>query len=192
MKPDPIAECEHCHKPFVRRSTMQKLCGSYRCAIGWIKAKDKAEREDLRRRKEAVKPRKALMSEAIEAFNRYIRLRDHGKSCICCGKPMPWHESTPGGYIDAGHFMSTGSCPELRFDEVNVNAQLKGCNRPGGTTRGSFRAGMVARWGEAEVERLEGPHTPAKWTSDDLREIRDRYRAKARALKNGAQLELTA
>lgn len=183
MKPDPIAECEHCHKPFVRRSTMQKLCGSYRCAVGWIKAREKAERADFKRRKEAVKPRKTLMAEAQQAFNAFIRQRDHGKPCICCGSPMNWNSDRPGGEIDAGHYLSIGSAPHMRFIEGNVHAQRKSCNKPGGAKRHAFRAGMIARIGLAAVEVLEADQTLRKYTADDLRSIRDRYRAKARSLK---------
>jgi hypothetical protein len=76
--------------------------------------------------------------------------------------------------------MSVGSCPELRFEPRNIHAQRKSCNRPGGTTRAAFRAGMIARVGLDVVEWLEGPHEPRKYTRDDLRAIRDEYRAKAR------------
>jgi hypothetical protein len=39
-----------------------------------------------------------------------------------------------------------------------------------------YRAELIRRVGLAEVERLEGPHPPRKYTVDDLREIRDTYR----------------
>lgn len=181
MKSDPIAECSQCGKPFVRRNTLQRVCGP-RCAVKTVKAQRQAERADTKRRKEAAKRLPQLRQEASDAFHAYIRARDHGKPCICCGKPMPWGESTPGGFIDAGHFMPRGSCPELRWDEVNTNAQLKSCNRPNGTTRASFRAGMIERHGLAEVERLEGPNPPRRDRADDLRRIRDEYRAKAREM----------
>ena len=177
MTPSPQAQCTECGKEFMRRSTLHTVC-SPRCASRSVKTARKAEKAAYKRRQEAAKTISKLRQEARDAFHAFIRARDRGKPCICCGKPMPWHESTPGGFIDAGHFMSRGTCPELRWDEVNTNAQLKSCNRPNGTTRASFRAGMVERYGLAEVERLEGPNPPRRDRADDLREIRDTYRAK--------------
>ena len=78
--------------------------------------------------------------------------------------------------------MSRGSSIELAFDERNVNAQAKSCNRPGGTTRAQFRAGMVERYGEAVVAELEGPHELTQLRHDDLRAIRDKYRKMANEL----------
>ena len=39
------------------------------------------------------------------------------------------------------------------------------------------------RIGATAVARLEGPHPTRKYSVDELREIRNTYRAKARALK---------
>ena len=36
------------------------------------------------------------------------------------------------------------------------------------------------------LERLEGPHPAKKYTADELKAIRDEYRAKARELKREA------
>lgn len=178
------ATCAVCGKPFPRQNTLQRVCG-LRCATRVATASKKSRQEAekalrgaLRQRKEAAKSRRQLLAEAQTAFNRWIRQRDQGKPCICCGAPM--EPDRPGGSVDAGHYMGIGACPELRFDEANVHAQRKSCNRPGGTTRAAFRAGMIERVGLAEVERLEGPHPPRKYTADDLREIRDHYRAAKR------------
>src|SRR3546814_4920656 len=64
------------------------------------------------------------------AFNKFIRLRDARKPCICCGKPLTDGALTGGGY-DAGHYRSTGSAPHLRFIEDNCHAQRKQCNQWG-------------------------------------------------------------
>lgn len=122
-----------------------------------------------------------LRKEAQDAFNRYIRLRDQNRPCICCGEPLG--DPRYGGAYDAGHFLSRGSHPNLAFDERNVNAQRKGCNRPGGTTSAKFRAGMVARYGLAAVEALEADQTLRQYRHEDYREIKATYRAKARELE---------
>lgn len=145
----------------------------------------KAERKADREARDRLKRLGDLRTEAQAAFNAYIRARDRkaGHGCICCGEPLDWSGTKPGGAVDAGHFVSRGSAPELAFDERNVNAQRKGCNRPGGAKRDDFRAGMVARWGAEVVAELEGRSPPARLRHDDYRAIKTEYRRKARELE---------
>jgi hypothetical protein len=179
-----------CRKQFEPTfNTVQAAC-SWQCALALVTAKrereevkaKKAERALDKAAKEAQKRLPDLKKEAQAAFNAYIRARDAGRPCICCGQPML--ADRPGGAVDAGHFLSVGSAPELRFEPDNVHAQRKSCNRPGGTTRSKFRAGMVERIGLGRVEWLEGPHQPKHYTRDDLRAIRDTYRNKIKAFKS--------
>ena len=60
-------------------------------------------------------------------FHAYIRRRDADNDsgycqCISCDKPIHFTES------DAGHFISRGKLA-TRWDERNVNAQCRKCNR---------------------------------------------------------------
>ena len=144
------------------------------------RAAAKVERAETRRRKEAVKRMPDLIAEAQTAFNAYIRARDASKPCICCGKPF--EPMKPGGSVDAGHFRSRGAAGHLRFNEDNCFSQRKNCNRPGGTTYAAFRAGVVARIGEARVLALEADNAVHKWTHDELRAIRDTYKAKLKEI----------
>lgn len=148
-------------------------------------AQRKEEARKDRKRREGMKNLRELRADAQAEFNRFIRHRDRlaGWGCICCGAPLNWNSPKPGGEVDAGHYMGRGAAIELAFDERNVNAQRKSCNRPGGATRAEFRAGMVARWGRAVVEELEGPHNLPQLRHDDLRAIRDNYRRKANELE---------
>jgi hypothetical protein len=41
-----------------------------------------------------------------------------------------------------------------------------------------FRLNLIAKIGLAEVERLEGPQVPKKYTIDELKAIRDDYRSR--------------
>lgn len=152
-----------------------------RAAAKRARAAAKVERAETRRRKEAVKRMPDLIAEAQTAFNAYIRARDASKPCICCGKPF--EPMKPGGSADAGHFRSRGAAGHLRFNEDNCFSQRKNCNRPGGTTYAAFRAGVVARIGEARVLALEADNAVHKWTHDELRAIRDTYKAKLKEMK---------
>lgn len=171
-----------------------RVCNSIDCQtqhaladIGRRKAtqsrqKAKTERQDTQRRKEAAKTRSELMREAQMAFNAFIRLRDQmaGYPCISSGRPLDWS----GNQTDAGHYRSTGSAPHLRFDERNCHAQSKLDNRYLAGNAVDYRIGLISRIGLKAVEALEADNTPRKYSTDDLRAIRDDYRAKLRALRN--------
>lgn len=175
-------KCAVCRSPFEPRSMTHKVCGPA-CSEVHIAA-EKA-RKLKRERQEGLaklKRRADYLSEAQTAFNAWVRLRDDSLPCICCGK---FSDSTAGvgGRWDAGHYLSRGSHPHLRFDERNVFKQRKGCNRPGGTTAASFRLGVIARIGLLAVEALESSQAPAKWSVDELKAIKADYTARARQLK---------
>lgn len=190
-----LRKCKVCRAPFVPRSMTHKACGP-ECAEALTnlkKAKDAAraaieDRKQTRKELEARKSLKTLRAEAQAEINRFTRLRDRaaGYGCICCGKPLDW-SGGPGGAVDAGHYIARGGSIELSFVEANINAQRKSCNRPGGTTRAQFKAGMIARHGQAVVDWLEGPHELPHYKHDDYRRIRDDYRARANALAKAAR-----
>ncbi len=173
-------ECDACGKDFQQVRLMQAVCGPV-CALRLVRARAKAERADTGRRKEAAKTRPRLVAEAQQAFNAFIRARDAERPCICCGRPL--ETNRPGGGVDAGHYLSRGAAPHLRFDERNVHAQNKHCNRPGGTTRAAFRAGMLQRIGAQSLAELEADQSVRKWSADDLRAIRDEYRRKLKEMR---------
>lgn len=185
-----MSKCKICKAEFSKRIPLQVVC-SVECALKAGQArkakeaakKAKAERAALKVRKEAAKRPKTLKAEAQAAFNSYIRARDlsAGHNCIDCGKPF--EPQRPGGSVDAGHFLSRGSHPNLAFHEQNCFAQRKNCNRPGGTTAAAFRIGVIARIGIEAVEALEADTTPRRYRADDYRAIRDLYRSKLKALK---------
>ena len=171
--------CVICSVGFEPKSSMHRVCG-YRCAVSLAKRSRKASQEAkkglaeaLRKRKEAVKTRSEWLREAQTAFNAYIRVRDAELPCISCGRHHngQWH---------SGHFMSTGARPNLRFDEHNVWKQCQPCNTHLHGNLLLYRAELIRRIGLAEVERLENDQTTRKYTVDELREIRNHYRAKAK------------
>lgn len=179
-----------CRAEFVKRSMTHKCC-SPECAKTYaeqqrIKAALKEKRKqaaDIRQRKELIKNRSQWMKEAQIAFNAYIRNRDKGKPCICCGEPLGT-ESVGGGF-DAGHYRSVGSAPHLRFDERNCHGQRKQCNRYGAGRAVDYRIGLIARIGLAAVEALEFDQEPRKHSIEDLKTIKDHYKAKLKSLKAG-------
>ena len=180
-------KCKNCHLPFTPARSTQTACGidcamalahSHRANVAESDRLDGVRKD--RARKERLKTRRDWEKEAQTAFNAYIRARDAGKPCICCGLPLSAGEV--GGHYDCGHYRSTGSAPHLRFNEDNAHAQRKQCNRWGAGRAVDYRLGLIARIGLARVEALEADQTPRKYTADELQAIRDLYRAKLREL----------
>jgi hypothetical protein len=188
LSPSPrLKACRICGDAFQPFQSMQVVCG-VRCArkVPIVARKQvQVEKRRDRERRDALKTNGDWTREAQTAFNAWVRARDiaAGHGCIDCGRPF--EPSKPGGSIDAGHYLSRGSAVHLRFDERNVFAQRKNCNRPGGATRADFRAGVIARIGLPAVEALEADQSVKQYRADDLKAIRDEYRAKLKALQKG-------
>ena len=138
------------------------------------------ERQKTRAALEALKTVPQLIAEADRAFCAWIRARDAGLPCICCGE-MAKSSSLTGGEWDAGHYRSRGAASHLRYHPDNASAQRKRCNRRAFDVA-SYRANLIARIGLERVEALEQDNRTHKWTRDELREIRDDYRRKLRKL----------
>ena len=146
-----------------------------------VKAAAKIEREEIKARKERLKRIPDYIKEAQVAFNAYVRARDAGKPCICCG--MPLELGGVGGGFDCGHYRSTGSASHLRFNPDNAHGQRKVCNRWGAGRAVDYRLGLISRIGLERVEALESDNQPRKWLKEDLLHIRDTYRQKLKEFK---------
>jgi hypothetical protein len=182
-----------CGTAFIPQRLGQKVC-SPSCALAEAKnpanqekarkALAELDRQDIKVRKEKLKSRGDHLREAQQAFNEFIRWRDQlaGHRCISSGKPLDWN----GNAVDAGHYRSVGSAPHLRFDERNCHAQSKQDNRFLSGNAVDYRLGLIARIGQAAVDELESDQSVKKYTVDDLKEIKARYRAKTRELKGKA------
>jgi hypothetical protein len=167
--------CKACGDRFTPARKGQAACG-IECALQVVaEAKVKKERIATRAAKAAARPRSWWLTKAQEDFNAYIRARDADRPCISC---LRHHD----GSYDAGHYLTTGARPELRFTETNVHKQCVPCNRHLHGNPVLYRAELVRRVGLPEVERLEGPHAALKLTIPDLQALRDTYRAKLKEL----------
>jgi hypothetical protein len=164
----PEAVCRACQKPFLRFRTTQAVCGP-RCATKVVKADKRKEAEDTRARRVALKSRRDWLNEAQKAFNAWVRARDAALPCVSCGRH---HE----GQYHAGHYLTVGARPELRFTPDNCHKQCSACNTHLHGNLILYRVELIRRIGLERVEALEGPHPPAKWSVDELKTIRDAYR----------------
>lgn len=111
-----------------------------------------------------------------------MRARDAAQPCISCGAPPPDLSGLHAGR-DAGHYRSTGSASHLRFHPDNCHAQCVHCNQWGAGMAVDYRIRLLVRIGLSRVEALESDNQPHKWTHDELRSIRDHYRAALKELR---------
>lgn len=169
------SKCKICRTPFNKQSINHKTC-SVPCAIELAQRdRSKKEKKELRARKEAIRSRADWMKLAQAAFNAFIRKRDDLMPCVSCQR----HHA---GQYHAGHYLSTGARPELRFDEANCHKQCSPCNNHLSGNIALYRQSLIAKIGADELARLEGPHEPKKWTIPELQEIIATYRKKLKAL----------
>lgn len=192
-KPAPgqrMRKCVVCREPFAPRSMTHKACGPECATVHGIKVaaaqKAKAQRQERAQdkvKRDSMKTYPELVRDTQKAFNEFVRLRDAGQPCICCGRETTKVSGLHTHGWDCGHYRSTGSAPHLRFNEDNAHRQLVFCNRNRSGNAVEYRIGLIARIGLERVEALESDNRVRKWSSDDLRAMKAEYQLRVREMK---------
>lgn len=162
-------KCKVCTNKFEPLRPLQMVCSP---ACGYEYAKKQNDSE-WKQRKAKIKTdlmtRSDYLKLAQTAFNTYIRTRDKDRKCISCG--------TYNGKKNAGHYMSVGSTPELRFHEDNAHKQCEYCNTHLSGNLINYRISLVERIGVERVEFLERKdHAPSKLSVEEIKEITSKYK----------------
>ncbi len=186
-------KCKICSNIFNALLSTQKVC-SPKCALD-LAVKERLKREEKEKKEEDRywREKKKQLNETIKfwkpkaqsAFNEYIRLRDHDKPCVSCGRyeSQLTGSSIRGGKWDCGHYRSVGSAPELRFEPLNAHKQCKQCNSHKSGNHVEYRFGISARLTKEELDWLEGPHEPKRYRVEDYKKIYAEYKAKSKEIK---------
>lgn len=164
-----------CGNTYVKFTSLQNKCVKCLAAKG-KQLVAKATRKVYREQKEKLKTRSDYLKEAQVEFNRFIRLRDSGKVCISCKRRN-------NVKVNAGHYRSVGAFPELRYCEDNCHLQCEHCNTFLSGNLVEYRKALIQRIGIERAEWLEGPHEPKKYTIEELKALRDKYRVMGKAIK---------
>ena len=114
-------------------------------------------------------------------FSEYIRRRDADENglirCISCGKIVHWKDADAGHYINRRH-------NSTRYDEKNVNAQCRSCNRFDEGNIQGYRKGLIAKYGEKAVELLEiKKRNICRLGQFEINILADEFRGKLKVLK---------
>lgn len=125
-------------------------------------------------------PRTIAKERVQKLANRYARLRDcngeGGAMCISCYGWFDFDE------LDGGHFIPATS-QVVRYDERNINAQCRKCNRFLHSNARNYYKGMIRKYGIAVTEELEAQeHRTKKWTLEELAVIEVYYKEKIASL----------
>ncbi|HCP19603.1 recombination protein NinG [Spongiibacter sp.] len=181
-----MKKCRVCKTKFEPFNSLQQVC-STACALQKAQKdfqkdaerKAKEQRKWIREQKAKVKSRGEHLKEAQQAFNAYIRERDRHRPCISCG-------TYTAGQYHAGHYRTTKAAPELRFEELNCHKQCAQCNNFDSGNIVEYRISLIQRIGQEAVDWLEGPHEAKHYATDELKEIKRKYRAMKRELERAA------
>lgn len=178
-----MAKCKVCGSEYTKRNMAHVACSTV-CAIEHaqnrrdkkLEQQSRQVRKEIREQREKMKSRADWLREAQAAVNAYRRELFRDEPCISCGR----HHQ---GQYHAGHYLSRGAHPELRFVEENIWKQCQPCNVHLSGNQVAFRQALVKRIGIKLVEWLEGPHLVPKYTIEDAKAIKALYKAKLKQLK---------
>lgn len=173
-----------CEGKFLPLNSLQPCCLNPKCIIeNKNQVQAKKHRRELKEFRQRNKSRAQWLKEAQAAFNKWVRVRDASRPCISCNLPANYKENRRGGIWDCGHYRSTGSCPELRFNPLNAHKQCVECNRHRSGNVVEYRINLLKRIGADNLDWLEGPHEPKKYTIEQLKEIKATYTRMAKELE---------
>lgn len=187
-KPPKPKKCRvpECGASFVPSRLGQAVCSPACAIIDAPRNQEKArkslaqvKRREIKVRKERIKTRSDYFRETQAVFNEWIRLRDAVLPCVSCGR----HHD---GQYHAGHYRTVGANPELRFEPLNVHKQCAPCNNHKSGDIVNYRIELVKRIGQDQVGWLEGPHSARKYTADELKALKAKYRELIKELKRTA------
>ncbi len=168
--------CKNCKEKFEPLRFNQKYCMNEECVRVWVETeKQKQWKAKKTRLKKELMSLQDWLKLAQMTFNKYIRHRDKGMSCISCGNEPK--------KANAGHFYSQGGHSNVRFHEDNVHLQCEHCNSYLSGNLLNYRIGIENRIGTARLIVLEViANETKKWTIQELNEIIETYKKK---LKDG-------
>ena len=164
--------CKSEFEPIYRNGLLiSKLC--IKCVLSKSrKEQNKLIFKERKEAKEKLKTHSDYIKELQKVFNTYIRLRDENKPCISCKKPLI-------GKYDAGHYYSTSSYPNLRFNENNVFGQCVECNQHKHGNLTEYTINLPERIGLEKFEYLKSiRNISTKYTIAELKELIETYKIK--------------
>ncbi len=159
------ANCKFCGKRKLKNELV-KILLNYFCDYSHVIAhankkvtsdKEKADKADLKKRKEAIKKRigkNGYYDNYKTQLHRYIKhVLRKGEPCYTCNKPQSCNDA--GGAFHVGHFIPQKEVDPRRFMLINLRIQCYKCNVRGSGMRVEYRQRLIDEIGLEYVEWLE-------------------------------------
>jgi hypothetical protein len=171
--------CRNCKEKFEPIKFLQKYCLKDECLRVFVAdVKEKTWQKTKAKAKLDLMTLSDYLKLTQQIFNKYVRLRDNGKVCISCQKPI-------NGVKHASHYLSAGGHSIVRFHENNVWTSCYKCNVQLSGNQVEYRKELIKKIGTQQVEWLENNGSKEKkWTKDELKELMQKYKLKCKQLEN--------
>lgn len=172
-----MPKCKDCKVEFERIKSIQSRCFSCTVKRAKLLVKKENEKEWLERKKVLKAKTKTISDYRKDArywFQRWIRIRDLGKTCISCDKLL-----TDIRDYHAGHMVQANNYPQLLFNEYAVNGQCIYCNNYKSGNEVEYRKGVASRYGIKvllDLELLAEDKTKRTLTKEYYIEIAEKYK----------------
>jgi 5-methylcytosine-specific restriction endonuclease McrA len=156
-------------------------------AFYYLKRKKKTKEKPLPLFDGKVKVEKKpdMIAKVDRTVSKYVRHRDSKEygfkyfKCVSCGRILPIEQA------DCGHYFSRTKM-SVRFDEDNVHAECRACNRFRADHLIGYRENLIKKIGIQRFELLSWKASQTrKWCYFELVEINGYFEEKDRALTNG-------
>lgn len=156
-----------CQREFKQYNSLKTFC-SYICELKYAESKeckDEHKRIELAVKKDDL--HKALPKLLEAQINHIVRLIDKGHPCISTG--TLWGEYI----VNAGHYISVGSNPTLRYNLLNIFNQSKSDNFYKGGKGSNYSIRLKEIFGQQvrdKIEALPGKYKSIHLTDNDYLE----------------------
>lgn len=181
-------EAPGCRVKFLPVKAGRIVC-SIECAVALVNEQNAKKERKAAKQAEALHRAKLADSKKLEHWleltqrvvNHFVLVRDADKGCFTCGT----HTTAQW---EAGHFLTRGARPELRFDaRMNIRIQCHRCNYHLSGNQAVFETKLRAEVGDAEVDLIKGPHPTAKYTREYLQGMRKTFAAETRRIERACK-----
>lgn len=169
--------CKNCKEKFEPARFNQKYCLESECVRVWVESeKAKQWKKTKAKAKQDLMTLSDYLKLAQQVFNKWINLRDKGKLCISCNKPIT-------GRVNASHFWNANNHYNVRFNEDNVHSSCITCNQFLSGNLLEYRTRLISKIGEQRFNILEAEaRKTRKFTIDELKEIIRIYKNKIKEM----------
>jgi hypothetical protein len=145
---------------------------------------EKEAKEEFNKKKIENKSIASLIQDARRPFQKLIRIRDHGKMCICCDRPLPFDI----GDYDGGHYFKCELYTGLIFNPNNVHGQTVHCNKHEHGNESGYSVGLINRIGSEKFNELVASKDALRqysWDRHKLIEMKEYYNKELKLVEKG-------